>query len=264
MRLLREGLDLDGFFGSVRGAEKPALMLDYDGTLAPFVVDRDRAFPYPGVRERVDAILASGRTRLVVVSGRAASDIPLLLGTNMLPEIWGSHGWERMMPGGETLGAKLGMAEAIALERARAWAMELGHPDRLEEKPSGAAFHLRGLGPSEADQLRIVALGFLNGLARDTGFEIHEFDGGIEMRLAGQDKGDAVRTLLSEMPLNTPAAYLGDDLTDEDAFTALPPHCLGVLVRPELRETGAGLWIAPPDELFQFLDMWIEATGKGE
>ena len=34
------------------------------------------------------------------------------------------------------------------------------------------------------------------------------------------DKGDAVRTILSEMKPDTPAAYLGDDATDEHAFQA--------------------------------------------
>ena len=49
-----------------------ALLLDYDGTLAPFSTDRDSAFPYPQVREMLSKIIATRGTRVVVISGRPA------------------------------------------------------------------------------------------------------------------------------------------------------------------------------------------------
>ncbi|MBU1936081.1 trehalose-phosphatase, partial [bacterium] len=52
-------------------------------------------------------------------------------------------------------------------------------------------------------------------------------------------------------------AYLGDDLTDEDAFRVLKGKGLGVLVRPEFRPTTADLWLQPPDDLIEFLKNWI-------
>ena len=51
--------------------------------------------------------------------------------------------------------------------------------------------------------------------------ELLEFDGGIEMRMPGLDKGDAVRTILDEIGPEVPVAYLGDDLTDERAHDYL-------------------------------------------
>jgi len=54
-------------------------------------------------------------------------------------------------------------------------------------------------------------------------------------------------------------AYLGDDRTDEDAFLAIAPHGVGVLVRPELRETAAAWWLRLPEELLEFLDDWSAA-----
>lgn len=56
-------------------------------------------------------------------------------------------------------------------------------------------------------------------------------------------------------------AYLGDDVTDEDAFHAVKPRGLAVLVRAELRETAADLWIRPPRELVAFLRSWCDACG---
>ena len=67
---------------------------------------------------------------------------------------------------------------------------------------------------------------------------MREFDGGIELRAASRNKGDAVRTILSELEPDTPVAYLGDDETDEDAFLALSERGLRVLVRRDWREDG--------------------------
>jgi trehalose-phosphatase len=94
MRALRHEVSLGDLFRSLGGAARRALMLDYDGTLAPFHVDPVRAEPYPGVREALAAILSAGHTRLVVVTGRATRDLLPLLRLNPGPEIWGSHGWE--------------------------------------------------------------------------------------------------------------------------------------------------------------------------
>ncbi len=54
-------------------------MLDYDGTLAPFHVDRFAATPYPGVEDRLAILSALARVRLVLVSGRSARELHDLL-----------------------------------------------------------------------------------------------------------------------------------------------------------------------------------------
>jgi trehalose-phosphatase len=88
---------------------------------------------------------------------------------------------------------------------------------------------------------------------------LHEFDGGLELRLPGITKGDVVRTVLDESHDEAVSAYLGDDTTDEDAFEAIAGRGLSVLVRPELRPTKAELWLKPPDELFSFLRRWLDS-----
>lgn len=62
-------------------------------------------------------------------------------------------------------------------------------------------------------------------------------------------------------------AYLGDDQTDEDAFRALEKlgeHGLSVLVRTHVRETAADIWIKPPEQLIEFLENWLLASGGNE
>jgi trehalose-6-phosphatase len=88
-----------------------------------------------------------------------------------------------------------------------------------------------------------------------------EFDGGLEIRVAGPGKGDAVRVILKEAGPGAAVAYLGDDQTDEDAFRALKGNGLTALVRPQSRPTGADVWLQPPHELLQFLQEWLRASG---
>ena len=88
-----------------------------------------------------------------------------------------------------------------------------------------------------------------------------EFDGGLELLASGRSKADAVVSLLQESPPETPSAYLGDDVTDEDAFAAIRGKGLGVLVRPQQRESLAQVWLRPPQELLAFLHRWQRARG---
>jgi trehalose-phosphatase len=86
--------------------------------------------------------------------------------------------------------------------------------------------------------------------------EVLRFDGGVELRSVGCNKQSAVKAVLSETSPDSAVAYLGDDVTDEDAFRAVKLRGLGVLVRPELRQTEADVWLKPPHELLAFLRRW--------
>jgi trehalose 6-phosphate phosphatase len=232
-------------------------MLDYDGTLAPFRIERDQALPYPGVRERLSALLAGG-TRVVLVSGRMAHEVLRLAAVNPAPEVWGTHGWERLGADGTYALAPLPPAAAEGLAQAQA-ALEARWTPRLERKPASLAFHARGLAPQEGEAVQGHVQHLWEAIAARQGLELHAFDGGIELRIPGRSKATAVEQLLGESGPAPACAYLGDDLTDEDAFRAIAPHGLGVLVRPELRETAAAWWIRPPEELLEFLDQWSAA-----
>lgn len=256
----RQERELQEFWPEVRRAPARGLLLDYDGTLAPFRPERDQAVPYPGVRDLLQAILDDGRTRLVVISGRAARELPPLLGLERPPEIWGTHGWERLMPDGSYQLAPIHPGARTALDQA--WAWIAGHKliEHAERKPASVALHWRGLPESDAEALRAAAERAWSELAAGNSIHLAPFDGGLELRAAGQDKGVAVRTLIDELGAGALIAYLGDDRTDEDAFSALDGRGLGVLVRPEHRPTAARLWLRPPDELLDFLQMWRSAA----
>jgi trehalose-phosphatase len=261
MRILSPDLDPDAFFLSLRRAESRLLLLDYDGTLSPFTPDRDRAYPYPGVREILQDLLAEGTTRVVIVSGRAIDDLIPLLGLKRLPEIWGSHGHERLLPDGNYQGPRLSPETREGLELARRRAAEQGLAQRCEHKPASLAVHTRELEQERAREIHARVLGDWHEIAERCGLDIHHFDGGIELRAPGMDKAAAVNTILEDAPPGTTAAYMGDDLTDEDAFRAIDGRGLSILARRELRPTDADLWLVPPDEVLEFLRRWLSVSG---
>lgn len=262
-----EQTELERFWRELAAAPQALLLLDYDGTLAPFRVERDQAVPYPGVRELLAGLRADGRTRLVLVSGRPISDLLPLLGLDPPPEVWGAHGNERLRPGGRIEAVELTDAWRRGLDQAAAWARAERLAARLEAKHGCLALHWRGLPADERRELADLTETAWSGLAATSGLGLHHFDGGLELRVPVRDKGDAVRALLAESPPSSRAAYLGDDRTDEDAFRALSDLAgergLGVLVRAERRPTAARLWLRPPEELLDFLSAWRRARAAG-
>jgi trehalose-phosphatase len=258
MQPLSTDIDLESFFRTVSESRLRALLLDYDGTLAPFTIHRDMAHPYPGVRELLNEILALPGTRTVFVTGRTVADLNRLLELRSSPEIWGSHGWEHLTQEGVYSRFRLDAQSEERLLRAKAFLNSLAYPNLREDKQVSVAAHWRGLPAAEVERLRPQILAAFQELAKDSQMEIHVFDGGVEFRPKGRNKGSAVTDILASSP-GAVATYLGDDLTDEDAFKALNGRGLRVLVRDQLRTTLADVWARPPEDLVEYLTLWRDA-----
>ena len=254
---------LDQFWRCLTGSKQAALLLDYDGTLAPFRVKRAEAAPYPGVRNRLTSIIEDTATHLVIISGRAIDDLLPLLELDPPPEIWGCHGWERLAANGHRPEIQLPALARTGLDKAGLWVAEQNLSGFSEAKPASLAIHWRGLSTRHLKELRDRVIGGWQPLAKEHKLEIHYFNGGLELRCPGRDKGTAIRSILESLETGTPAAFLGDDLTDEDGFKAIKSRGLGVLVNAESRQTHADLQIRPPEGLYDFLDKWhINAPRK--
>jgi trehalose 6-phosphate phosphatase len=252
-------IEVEQLMNAVAQSPVSALLLDYDGTLAPFCLNRQQALPYPGITALLQEIIANGRTRVVMITGRNAHEVGPLLSVYPIPEIWGCHGLERLRPDGtyETPSVDEPVRHAVA--DADRWLRYQGLHNRAEFKTGAVAIHLRGLDEATAAEACSQVLLGWRPIAQSTPMELLEFDGGIEMRMPGRDKGDAVCTILDEIGPEAPVAYLGDDATDERAFLALGTRGLSVLVRPEWRTTAAAVWIKPPEDLWEFLTRWLQA-----
>jgi trehalose 6-phosphate phosphatase len=247
------------FLSQLGRASQANLILDYDGTLAPFRTKRDQAYPYAGIEAVLQKIINNGRTRIVIVTGRDATEIHPLLKLNPRPEVWGIHGLQRLKPDGSLEILSLNERSLDGLSDADRW---LGYQQvrhAAEFKSGSIAVHWRGLSERAAEDLRArVELGW-RPIAQHSQLNLLEFDGGVEIRATEADKGAAVRTFLAEISSGAPAAYLGDDTTDESAFRAMKGRGLSILVRPKWRETSAQFWIKPPEELLTFLGQWLES-----
>lgn len=292
-------IPIDDFLAALPHARHRLLMLDYDGTLAPFQDDRGEAVPYPGVVDFLQDLTQTGN-RVVLITGRPATDMADMLQVDPAPEIWGVHGLERLFPDGRLERTEVTPIAARALEQAARWAENRGFAAFVEAKPGALALHWRGAERGMAATLRLAASAALPIIAREGRLELREFDGGLELRAPGPHKGDVVRRLLQEAaaaatpedrvtltsaatgapgdeppaPMRLAAAFLGDDFTDEDGFRAIKTArdeprfrgaaLLGVLVRSEDRPTDADDRLRPPNELLAFLARWVEAAARAD
>lgn len=245
------------FFDRLSAAPASVLLLDYDGTLAPFHVDRDRAYPYPKVLPLVESIIQSNKTRVVIVTGRLIADMQALLSPLDNLEIWGAHGMERILPDGSYEQNSIDHDTAELLSHANERMRVAGLVSLAEFKPGGIAIHWRGMPDEEAARIESLIRESWTALAESPKLKLLKFESGLELRVVRPDKGDAVAAVIDRSAPDTQIAYLGDDLTDEDSFRVLNGRGLTVLVRPEHRETLAKVWIKPPQELIGFLERWL-------
>ena len=249
---------LDEFFDGFTAGAKPFLLLDYDGTLAPFRRDRFKARPWAGVRELLQQIQSQGETRIVVISGRPPEEIAPLLGLEQTLEVWGLHGAERLHPDGRREMERIPDATRARLDELRAELNQDSFGGLFEDKPNAAVMHWRGASPDKAAEIEQRTRALFEPMAQMEGLTLLKFESGLELR-AGRDKGGAVEAILAETTGMGPVAFLGDDVTDETAIRAVNRAAgthLSVLMRKEWRETEADVWLRPPGELRLFLRRW--------
>jgi trehalose 6-phosphate phosphatase len=248
---------LEAFLQQIRAAPSSVLLLDYDGTLAPFHVDRSHAYPYPGAVSILERIVRSGRTKVIIISGRPIFELRTLLAPMNNLEMWGTHGLERQLSDGSYSCVRINEEDAVSLAKAQEWIVAAGLLSRTEIKLGGLAIHWRGLPPADARSVQVLTQDSWTELAERSGLKLLHFEAGLELRVSHPDKGDAVRSILADLEPRVPIAYLGDDLTDEDAFRVLRGHGLTVLVRTDYRKTIADAWIRPPQDLIDLLEGWL-------
>ncbi len=222
-----------------------------------------QAFPYPGIAERLEAILKSG-TEVAFVSGRPSAELIQLFPLAAGLEIWGMHGREHRAADGTRTVSELRPKQVDHLNLVQGALEREGWADLLERKAGSLALHWRAIeGESSpgrtADEAREAAEKAFAGCAGQDGFAVLPFDGGLELRTEDRTKGHAVGVLLAEAS-SAASAFLGDDFTDEDGFRVMRERGgLGLLVRSEPRASWAAYSLKPPGELLEFLDTWIRA-----
>lgn len=231
-----------------------SLFLDFDGTLVEFADRHDGVVVDAHVPALLAALVRRLDGRVAVVSGRPAAEIRALLlrdGETAGFAIAGSHGMELLWPDGR---ATLPQSpSSIAEASATLHAFAAGRPGIvIEDKPFGVALHFRQAPDAAADCEALA-----EAVAASTGLSLQHGKMVCELRAEGADKGDAVRTLLAELPMaGSRPIFLGDDLTDEAGFEAANvAGGVGILVGDREGPSAAGY--ALPD--VEAVHAWLGA-----
>jgi trehalose-phosphatase len=239
------------------------LMLDYDGTLAPFKTDRAAAVPSRRMLDLLEDISRSGRTRIAIISGRPVEELARFL-EDLPARMVGEHGWEVRLIDRRVIRYPLPAVCRSALEEALSAVAGEPWAGRIEAKRTSLMLHTRGLSLDDArriesDCTRLWTPSILEGRLR-----LCPVNGGIELRAPGRHKGTAVRELMAEAPPQTLSVYAGDDETDEDAFRAVGAEGYGLLVSPERRRSHASERLPSIDAMTDFLQTWLTLVEQND
>lgn len=255
-------LDLPGipnFWGQVHNANNRFLGLDYDGTLAPFAVDPMQAWPFPGVMGLLRDLAAEGQTQMAIVSGRPVAEVMTLLNHPPVTVI-GSHGYEIWPVDGTCVVRQPTPEQLQGLFEIRTSMEQQGYSYKLEVKVASLAIHTRGLNSLSAAAMEEGIATEWSGRALHYGLECRRFNGGVEIRCTGWNKGDALAALLDIQAEDALAVYIGDDETDEDAFAVIRDRGIGIKVGDPIQPTAAQGFLPNCRAVAAFLQNWATIT----
>jgi trehalose 6-phosphate synthase/phosphatase len=238
----------------VRGAHRPLLMVDYDGTLQDHVRVPALATPAPGVREFLAEAAKVART--YVVSGRPAVVLDQWLGDLGVGLVC-EHGLAIRHPGGswsEPPHFDARVLEEIAEPLMRDFC-DRTPGSRVEKKAASLAWHHRGsdpkLGAWRANELINQLEGRLSGQA----FSVLMGARVVEVRHVTMTKAAAVGAILAANSECDFVLAAGNDRTDEDMFQAVAASAVpSASIFVGGLNTSAEFFVESPDELLQRLD----------
>jgi trehalose 6-phosphate phosphatase len=239
--------------------KRPVVFLDYDGTLTPIVDRPEDAKLADQVRQTLKEL--ARHCTVAVISGRDLPDVQKLIN---LKDIYyaGSHGFDIAGPAGKRLVHQLGEEFLPVLEQA-----EKALRSRIEDKIPGSqierkkfsiAVHYRRVEAGKVGEVEEAVdqvLAEHGELRKATGKKIFELQPDIDWH-----KGKALLWLLKKLALDHASVlplYVGDDVTDEDAFEVLEDRGLGLVVQEVEAPTRARYKLRNPEEVEQFLKALI-------
>jgi len=237
------------------GAKRPAIFLDYDGTLTPIVETPDLAIMAEDMRQAV--IELSRYCPVGIISGRDLKDVQDKVRIDDIVYA-GSHGFDITGPDGLQIEDAVGEEFLPVLDRAEQMlSRNLGSVEGMlvERKKFAIAIHYRRVAADQVERVEAVVDEVAAAhpeLRKAYGKMIFELQ-----PLMDWHKGKALFSLLRALHLDREGVlpfYIGDDVTDEDAFRALAGgRGIGIVVRDEPYETAAAYSLNNPDEVRRFL-----------
>ena len=236
----------------VAGRDHLLVASDFDGTLAPLVDDPARARALPAAEAALVSLATLPRTEVALLSGRSLAS--LRAGAGLLGEhaiLIGGHGleWDEAAPEPDEtarLDAIVRLLDDATEEIPGSW---------VERKPFSAVMHFRSVAPEQMPEARQAALAALE----QEGGHVMEGHGVVEVLVREPAKGTALESLRSSVGADA-VVYLGDDVTDDDAFAVLGPDDLAISIGPT--PTGAAFQVASPRAAAEVLGLLADERAR--
>lgn len=241
-----------------------ALFLDYDGTLTPIVRRPELAVLSGEMRKTVRK--TAEKFFVAVVSGRDLDDVRNLVGIPSLCYA-GSHGFDISGPQRKHLEYQKGgdfRPELKKAEKEIKTQVETVRGAHVEIKKFSFAVHFREVSPEDEPKIENIvdeALAKFPDLRKSHGKKVFEIQPDLDW-----NKGKALLWLLKAFHLDIADVlplYIGDDVTDEDAFHVLEDKGIGIVVGENHRISAARYRLNNPEEVRLFLQK-LRSMTKGE
>ncbi len=254
----------------IKTADRIWLLTDYDGTLTP-IMQRPELAKLPGnIRKSLLELVRITKLTIGVISGRSINDLKNLVDIKGI-YYSGNHGMEIEGPGLKYNFPLSKDFEIVFHTLCRLLVKELsGIPGVLvEDKGLTFSVHYRQVDRHRVQEVRDIVFQTVGGLSAvkklkiTTGKEVLEIKSAVEW-----DKGKAIslliRQIIKRKELNNILyIYIGDDLTDEDAFKEVNKHnnCITIFVGGNNEGSNARFYLRSPEEVSVFLYRLLELTG---
>jgi len=216
-------------------ARRRVLILDYDGTLVPFVKRPQQAAPPNRLLDLLSTLAADSRNCLALISGRSTENLDRWFGS--VHGLWlaAEHGAELKAPSAEAW-------EALRPEAPSDWKstvmpilehfMDRTPGSYVEEKKYALVWHYRMAEPEFGEWLANELVSMLEAMLAET--ELRAFRGEkiVEVKPVWANKGEVLDRLLAAFSEPDFIFAAGDDRTDEDLFERLQAGAWTVHIGP--------------------------------
>jgi trehalose 6-phosphate synthase/phosphatase len=208
------------------------LLLDYDGTLVPFASTPDNAKPGEALLELLGKLSHDPRNRVVIISGRDPASLEDWFGS-LGVGLAASHGAHtRLSTDTDWRHATISDAQEWKDQLLSVFEIFVDRTpgSLLENKDNALAWHYRNTDPEMGSQRANELLTELEGLVANTPLLILHGKKVIEVKDSRASKGYAVKQWLNGSLDYDFAMAIGDDVTDESMFEALPDDVWSIKV----------------------------------
>jgi trehalose 6-phosphate synthase/phosphatase len=209
------------------------LFLDYDGTLVPIAKMPELAQPDPEILKIIQTLSGDPQNRVIITSGRDRAVLEQWFGdagTDFIAEhgIWikeRDDEWKMIISVSKEWKSDIRQILEVYVDRTPG--------TFIEEKEYSLAWHFRNADQGLAHIRSIELREDLMLRTKNLHLALLEGDKVLEVKDSGISKGAAALHLLRNTTYDFIFA-VGDDMTDEDLFAALPDTALTIKVGPNL------------------------------